>query len=155
MSKLSFNVMVVIGKIFRLFHKKQFKNNTVFYGIPKIIRCDRLRCGEGLKVNGNVHINADGSVIIGKNVTLSYGVTILAASYDTDVFFRGERVHKNTGIKIGNNVWVGANTTILDGVVICDHVIIGAGSVVVKNIYEPYSIYAGNPARLIKRYEKQ
>ncbi len=50
--------------------------------------------------------------------------------------------------KIGNKVSIGTNATILP-VNICDNVVIGAGSVVTKNINEP-GIYAGNPARLIR-----
>ena len=49
---------------------------------------------------------------------------------------------------IGNYVSIGSNATILP-VKICDHVVIGAGSVVTKNILEP-GIYAGNPAKKIK-----
>jgi len=56
---------------------------------------------------------------------------------------------------IGNDVWIGQNTTILPGVHIGDGVIIGANSVVGSDI-EPYSIVAGNPARLIrKRFDNE
>lgn len=154
MGKIGFYRRLAVGKIYFLFHRRQFSRNTIFYGIPRINRPDRLQCGEGLKVNENVFINADGGVWIGDRVTLSYGVTILAASYDKDRFFQGERVHKNTGIKIGNDVWIGANTTILDGVHICDHVIIGAGAVVTQDISFPYSIYAGIPAKQIRGQDK-
>lgn len=50
--------------------------------------------------------------------------------------------------QIGNHVSIGSNATILP-VSICDHVVIGAGSVVTKNISEP-GVYAGNPARRIR-----
>jgi acetyltransferase-like isoleucine patch superfamily enzyme len=50
---------------------------------------------------------------------------------------------------VGDHVSVGTNATILP-VTICDHVVIGAGSVVTRDITEP-GIYAGNPARLIRR----
>ena len=53
--------------------------------------------------------------------------------------------------RIGNHVSVGTNATILP-VTICDHVVIGAGAVVTKDIAQP-GIYAGNPARLIRRIE--
>lgn len=154
MSIVGYHCRLAAGNVYKLFHPKQFAGKSTFYSIPRIHRPDRLRCGEGLKVNGSVFINADGGVKIGERVTLSYGVTIMAASYDVDLFFRGERVHKNKGIEIGNDVWIGANATILDGVHICDHVIIGAGAVVTKDISIPYSVYAGVPAKRISDREK-
>ena len=58
-------------------------------------------------------------------------------------------------IEIGNDVWVGINSTILDGVKIGDGAIIGAGAVVTKNV-DDYAIVGGVPAKLIRyRFEKQ
>ena len=51
---------------------------------------------------------------------------------------------------IGNNVSIGSNTTILP-ISICDNVVIGAGSVVTKNILKS-GIYAGNPAKFIRKF---
>lgn len=56
---------------------------------------------------------------------------------------------------IGNDVWIGANVTLLEGITIGDGAIIAAGSVVTKDV-DPYSIYGGVPARLIrKRFENE
>jgi acetyltransferase-like isoleucine patch superfamily enzyme len=55
-------------------------------------------------------------------------------------------------IIIGNNVWIGSNSTILPGVVIGDNSIIGAGSVVTKNVPSNV-IVAGVPAKVIKKIE--
>jgi len=56
---------------------------------------------------------------------------------------------------IGNDVWIGMNVFIMDGVSIGDGAIIAANSHVIKNV-EPYSIYGGNPAKLIKyRFSKE
>lgn len=52
--------------------------------------------------------------------------------------------------KIGNDVWIGERATILAGVIIGDGAVIGGGSVVTKDI-GPYEIWAGNPARLIRK----
>lgn len=51
---------------------------------------------------------------------------------------------------IGNDVWIGAYTTILSGIRIGDGAVIGAGAVVTRDV-EPYAIVAGNPARLIRK----
>jgi Acetyltransferase (isoleucine patch superfamily) len=53
-------------------------------------------------------------------------------------------------IAIGNDCWIGANALIMQGVTIGDGAIIGAGSVVTKDV-EPYSIYCGNPAKQIRK----
>jgi len=57
---------------------------------------------------------------------------------------------KNSKIKIGDNVWIGWNSTILKGVVIGDNSIVAAGSVVTSGFYPANSIIAGNPAKVVK-----
>lgn len=52
-------------------------------------------------------------------------------------------------VKIGRNVWIGSNSTILPGVTVGDNAVIGAGSVVTKDIPEN-TVFAGNPAKFIK-----
>lgn len=55
---------------------------------------------------------------------------------------------------IGNDCWIGRNVVVMSGVTIGDGVVVGAGSVVTKDL-EPYGIYAGVPAKLIKfRFDK-
>jgi acetyltransferase-like isoleucine patch superfamily enzyme len=56
----------------------------------------------------------------------------------------------NKEVNIGNDVWIGANCVILDGVTIADGAIVGANSVVTKDV-EAYSIVGGVPARLIRK----
>lgn len=87
---------------------------------------------------------------IGDNVTLARGVTILA--HDASLKWH-LGVVKLGNISIGNNVFVGANSTILCGVTIGDNCIIGAGSLVSHDCKEN-SVYAGNPARLICTLEE-
>lgn len=85
---------------------------------------------------------------IGDNVTLAPRVQILA--HDASM-------HNETGytyiapVCIGNNVFIGAGSTILPGVTIGDNVVIGAGSIVSKDI-PSNSVAAGNPAKIIKSY---
>lgn len=56
----------------------------------------------------------------------------------------------HTHTKIGNDVWLGIRTIVLGGVTIADGAVIGAGSVVTKDV-GPYEIWAGNPARFIRK----
>ena len=69
-----------------------------------------------------------------------------------DLFKTGGPANNNRDLwaatKIGNNVSIGSNATILP-VTVCDRVVIGAGSVVTKSILKP-GIYAGNPARFLR-----
>jgi len=86
-------------------------------------------------------------VTIGNDCFISHG-----AKFVNDLFRRGGpaggRKELWGSVAIGNGVSVGTNATILP-VTICDNVVIGAGSVVTRDITKP-GIYAGNPARLIR-----
>jgi len=57
-------------------------------------------------------------------------------------------------VVIGKNVWIGANSVILPGVKIGDNAVIGAGSTITEDV-PPYSVVAGNPARIIKQYDSK
>ena len=87
-------------------------------------------------------------VTIGDDCVISHG-----AKFINDPFAIGGPARGNRALwrstKVGNHVSIGTNATILP-VSICDHVVIGAGAVVTKDITEP-GIYAGNPARLLRR----
>lgn len=87
-------------------------------------------------------------VTIGDNCFVGHGVVFI-----NDLFSEGGPARGNKGLWkktiIGNNVSIGSNATILP-VSICDDVVIGAGSVVTKDITTP-GIYAGNPARFLRK----
>jgi acetyltransferase-like isoleucine patch superfamily enzyme len=104
---------------------------------------------------------------IGKFCSIGDGVTILVggehrtdwlSTYPFNVFFEAaKRIEGHPASKgdiaIGNDVWIGANSTILSGVRIGDGAVIGAASLVCRDV-DPYSIVAGNPARQIRlRFE--
>lgn len=84
-------------------------------------------------------------VTIGDDCVLSHGVKFINDKFKSGPA-RGDK-SKWKSTKVGNNVSVGTNATILP-VTICDNVIIGAGAVVTKDIVVP-GVYVGNPARLL------
>jgi acetyltransferase-like isoleucine patch superfamily enzyme len=87
-------------------------------------------------------------VTIGDDCFISHGVMFI-----NDLFATGGPAMGNKALwkstRVGNHVSIGTNSTILP-VTICDHVVIGAGSVVTKDI-SVSGVYAGNPARLVRR----
>jgi acetyltransferase-like isoleucine patch superfamily enzyme len=104
-------------------------------------------CGIGLS---NVII---GPVKIGDHVMLAQNIVISGLNHGYDDITIPPRLQKvvTKQIIINDDVWIGANSVITAGVTIGKHAIIGAGSVVTKDI-PPYSVAAGNPARVIKKY---
>lgn len=87
-------------------------------------------------------------VTIGNECFIGHGVMFINDLFAGGGPARGDK-SKWKSTRIGNHVSIGSNATILP-VEICDHVVIGAGAVVTKNITEP-GIYAGNPAKKLKK----
>ena len=106
-----------------------------------------LTIGNNFSRQGGVRIDASYPFLIefGDNVGLSTNVTILAHDNSLKRFTGIAKIGR---VKIGNNVMIGANSTILPNVRIGSNVVIGAGSVVTKDIPD-YVVCAGNPARII------
>lgn len=116
----------------------------------------------GKRVFMNGIIVAAEKVEIGDDVLISWGVTITdhnshsisfsQRSADVVNWMNGNKDWKFVKIapvKIGSKVWIGFNSIILKGVTISEGAVIGAGSVVTKDV-SPWTIVAGNPARLIR-----
>lgn len=92
-----------------------------------------------------------GGLSVGQNTMIAGQTVIIPANHvfdRTDIPLR-EQGESRKGIEIGENVWIGAHCVILDGVHIGHDAVIGAGSIVLKDI-PPYAIAAGNPARVVR-----
>lgn len=96
--------------------------------------------------SGGCYYQAINGIEIGEGTIWSYNCCFISANHSKEDYKKHEKM---SPIKIGKNVWIGANCVILPGVEIGDNTIIGAGSIVTKNIPSD-SIAVGNPCKVIK-----
>ena len=106
-----------------------------------------ILCDPGDNINN--YIQANNGIIFGNNIELAPGVSIISSNHETTNLSKHV---KGKPIIIGNNVWIGANTTVLPEVTIGNNVTIGANSVVTRDI-DSNSIAVGNPCKVIKKKE--
>ncbi|MCR5180393.1 MAG: sugar O-acetyltransferase [Bacteroidaceae bacterium] len=114
--------------------------------------CDfgkNIRVGCRLLANFNLTILDEAPVTIGDDCFIGPNVGLYTACHSTDPVVRNSRQEWAKPIRIGNNVWIGGNVTILPGVSIGDNTTIGAGSVVTKSI-PAGCIAVGNPCKVVK-----
>lgn len=102
-----------------------------------------------------INLQKGTTLTLGSKVSIGHNVKIYTSTFDTASFIE-HRVKKNklSYVKIGSNVLIGANVFICPGVTIGDDVIVGANSVVTTNIPSK-SVFAGVPAKMIKRYSDE
>lgn len=113
-----------------------------------------LQIGENFGMTGGAIVAAN-KIVIGNCVLVGANTTITDSDFHPlDPSLRGSNPQNavTSPITIGDNVFIGMNSTILKGVTIGKGSIIGAGSVVVKSIPE-YTVAAGNPARVIRKLD--
>lgn len=128
-------------------------HENVMLGKGMIIHCygGRVEVGDNSIFGPNVTIYGHGNVTIGKNCLIAMETKIIAANHDvppSNVNIN-QRYDVREPIVIGDDVWLGAAVIVLAGTSIGNGCVVGAGSVVTKNL-EPYSIAVGNPAKVIR-----
>ena len=113
-------------------------------------------CGKNIKIGKNVFINAgckfqdQGGIEIGDGALIGHGVVLATLNHDFAPENRST-LHPSA-IKIGKNVWIGSNATVLPGVSIGDGAIVAAGAVVTRDI-PAKTIAAGVPAKVIRKID--
>ena len=115
-------------------------------------RCDygdQIYIGDDCFINFNVSMIDLGKIKIGNRVLIGPGTGIFTAIHPIDPEIRATGIEKGVDIIIEDDVWIGGNATILPGITIGKGAIIGAGSVVTKDIPK-MTIAAGNPAKVIR-----
>jgi maltose O-acetyltransferase len=108
-----------------------------------------ITLGDGVFMNFNCVILDTTHITIGDLTQIGPNVQILAADHPRDPAQRRAMLEMSRPVAIGRNVWIGAGATILPGVTIGDDAIIGAASVVTRDVPAGATV-AGNPARRLK-----
>lgn len=129
--------------------KEKYNKHAIIIGNPRI--------GKGTWIGPFTVIDGSGDLEIGKNCDISAGVHIYTHSsakrcvanrkFNEDDSVNRELIEKKP-VKIGDNTFIGANSTVMIGITIGKHCIIGAGSVVTKDIPD-FSVAVGIPAKII------
>ena len=105
-------------------------------------------------INYNCVILDTSPVHIGENAFIAPGVCIACSGHSKDAAQRAVGIGTSAPVTIGRDVWIGANSTVCGGVSIGDGTIIGAGSVVTKEIPSGV-IAAGNPCRVLRKVTEE
>lgn len=122
------------------------------FGITPPFHCDygvNITIGDNFYTNYNCIILDCTKVTFGDNVFIAPNCVFTTAGHAIDATQRNQGLEIALPITIGNNVWIGANVSVLPGVSIGNNTIIGAGSVVNKDIPDNV-VAAGNPCKVIR-----
>ena len=152
----------------RILQKLNFMDRSDFAGIAQVVKelfgksenawvnppfyCDygtHIEAGKNLFVNYNCTIIDVAKVTIGDNCQLAPNVAIYTAGHPVYPVTRNFRYEYGKAVNIGDNVCIGGNSVICPGVTIASNTVIGAGSVVTRDI-PAWSVAAGNPCRVIR-----
>lgn len=127
------------------------KSEDAFINPP--FYCDygfNIEVGKNFYANYNCTILDVAKVIIGDNCQIAPNVAIYTAGHPVHPDSRNSAYEYGISVTIGDNCWIGGNTVICPGVHIGNNVVIGAGSVVTKDIPD-WSIAAGNPCKVLRK----
>ena len=129
----------------------EWGRGCIISAFTKVKIAGPFRMGRRVQISTSCFIGAGrGGLTLGDDVLISPNCTIVTSNY---LFERldlplQEQGSTSKGIRIGDRVWIGANSVVLDGADIGDNVIVSAGSVVTGTV-KPNAIVLGNPAKVI------
>ena len=141
----------IIYYLLQLYGLYIFRKRVGVLGYFRVGDRRRISIGHDCGINSGVYILGHSRVVIGNNVVLSADVKIIDSGLDLKDYSRIKKPkHFSSFVVIEDDVWIGAGAIILPGVTIMRKSVVGAGSVVTKDV-EAYTVVAGNPARTIGR----
>ncbi len=132
-------------KIYQFIFGMKIEKTTVIYKGLTMVDPWKITIGAGSIIGDDNILDGRGYILIGDNVNLSSQVRIWTGEHDV----QGKHFeYSGETVRIGNRAWISGNVTILPGVTIGEGAVVASGAVVTKDV-EPFTIYAGIPARKI------
>jgi acetyltransferase-like isoleucine patch superfamily enzyme len=149
--------MVSLGRVFHYvkealpFAVEKIDGWMIKYLYSHVEHRKNLQVGKNSKWNRGTWINAMGGVQIGSNVIIGPYCIIQTGNHRFDDISKPIRLqgYVKNPVRIDDDCWLGASVIVLPGVTIGKGSVIGAGSIVTKDI-PPYSVAVGNPAQVIR-----
>jgi len=132
---------------YRQINRTQIGQNSGISMHCKFSAPQKIMIGTNVAINQNCYLDGRGGLIIGNNVNIGRNVNIYTAGHD---YNSPNFTYLEKGVFIGGNAWIASNAVIIPGVIIGEGAVIAAGSVVTKDI-KPYTVVGGNPAKFIKK----
>lgn len=123
-----------------------FRRRVYVHGWFKVGNARNISIGSGCSINEGVYLLGRCRIVIGNEVTLSARAMLIDSGLKVGV---DERAHEDGPITVEDGAWIGAGAIVLPNVCIGRKSVVGAGSVVTRDV-PPYTIVAGNPARVIR-----
>lgn len=165
-------IVRLLGRFIYFFAKHLPESYKLNLGQQKVRsfcgKCLLAKCGRNVNIEKNanfaysvelgdnsglgINCRISGRTIIGNNVMMGPNVCIFTRNHRfdrTDIPMNQQGMTPERPVIIEDDVWIGANATILPGVTISKGAIVGAGAVVTNNVPE-YAVVGGNPARVLK-----
>lgn len=148
--KIEINDNVILNSINHNYFINMYAPMKLCTSLPNA----KIIIGKNTRIHGTC-IHAYERIEIGENCLIAANCQIIDTNRHNlsfnDPSLRLEVMTKTKPVYIDNNVWIGANSIILPGVHIGEGAVIGAGSIVTKNV-PSYSLVGGNPAKIIRQY---
>lgn len=127
-----------------LFRTRIGKDSTIHRGC-ELFMPQRIKIGRNTVIGWDCVLDGRGGLRIGNNVDIASNVFIFTAMHDPqDPYYR----YVKKKVVIDDNVWISSRATILPGVHVGEGAVVGAGSVVTRDV-RPYTIVGGSPARFV------
>lgn len=111
--------------------------------------CHHVHFGNGVYANFNLTLVDDTHIYVGDQTMFGPNVTLVTAAHPIEPELRRKGYQYNLPVRIGKNCWLGAGVTVLPGVTIGDNSVIGAGSLVTRDI-PPNVVAVGVPCRVLR-----